>query len=170
MSTFSDKEKRATTDGLPPRPGFEDASAPAPTRADGQHEAYWVISAEERAKGFVRPVRRSYQHVGARGPQHQMRELSAAERERYAQFGYVKFEPYPEGESPVTGRYWTQADLDRVGAGCGTVTTMGLAIAETYARDPAFYGATFCCGCGRHLPVGEAGEFVWTGSNERVGT
>src|SRR3954467_6361571 len=42
--------------------------------------------------------------------------------------------------------------------GCGTVTTMGRALSETYARDPKFYGATFCCGCNRHLPVA---EFVW---------
>src|SRR5688500_9223864 len=34
---------------------------------------------------------------------------------------------------------------------CGTVTTMGRALSETYARDPKFYGATFCCGCNRHL-------------------
>lgn len=41
---------------------------------------------------------------------------------------------------------------------CGTVTTMGLALAETYARDPKFYGATYCCGCRMHRPVG---EFTW---------
>lgn len=45
--------------------------------------------------------------------------------------------------------------------GCGTVTTMGEAIAETYAREPHFYGATYCCGCLMHRPVGEAGEFHW---------
>ena len=50
---------------------------------------------------------------------------------------------------------------------CGTVTTMGQTIAETYARDPGFYGATFCCGCERHLPVS---EFVWDGTNELVGS
>jgi hypothetical protein len=31
--------------------------------------------------------------------------------------------------------------------GCGTDTRMGLAIAETYARDPGFYSGTFCCHC-----------------------
>lgn len=31
-------------------------------RADGQQKGYVVLSAEERAKGFVKPVRRSYVH------------------------------------------------------------------------------------------------------------
>lgn len=44
---------------------------------------------------------------------------------------------------------------------CGTVTTMGRSLSETYARDPGFYGATFCCGCQRHFPVGPDGEFEW---------
>jgi hypothetical protein len=38
---------------------------------------------------------------------------------------------------------------------------MSRAIAETYARDPAFYGSTFCVHCRTHFPVGEQGEFVW---------
>jgi hypothetical protein len=44
---------------------------------------------------------------------------------------------------------------------CDAVTTMGLPIAETYARQPSFYGATYCVHCSKHLPVGEHGEFVW---------
>ncbi len=36
---------------------------------------------------------------------------------------------------------------------CGTVTTMGQAIAETYARNPKFYGGTFCVHCGKHFPL-----------------
>jgi hypothetical protein len=169
--SFEDKDKRATTDGQPPRPGFEDASAPAPTRPDGQHEAYWILSGEERAKGFVRPVRKSYIHVGAPGPKHPLRDLTDEERERHGKYGYVKFEAYPPNpDSAVTGCFWTQARLDAVGKGCRSVTTMGLALAETYARDPSFYGSTFCGACRAHLPVGEAGEFVWDGTNERVGT
>lgn len=134
---------------------------------NGQQKDYAVLTPEERAKGFVRPVRRSYRHVGPTGPQCPLRDLTEEERQRYDQFGYVKFEPYPESDSPVTGRYWTQKQLASVGKGCGTVTTMGLAIAETYARDPKFYGGTFCCGCGKHLAVD---EFVWEGTNERVGS
>jgi hypothetical protein len=50
---------------------------------------------------------------------------------------------------------------------CGTVTTMGRALSETYARDPTFYGATFCVRCNRHLPVA---EFVWTADGQQVGS
>lgn len=53
---------------------------------------------------------------------------------------------------------------------CGRVTTMAPALAETYARDPHFYGGTFCAHCGTHYPVGAGGEFVWAGTDERVGT
>ena len=44
---------------------------------------------------------------------------------------------------------------------CGAVTTMGQPIAETYAREPTFYGATYCCRCLQHCRVGAEGEFVW---------
>jgi hypothetical protein len=32
---------------------------------------------------------------------------------------------------------------------------MSRPIAETYAREPSFYGATYCVACSRHVPVGE---------------
>jgi hypothetical protein len=83
----------------------------------GQQKAYVVLSEDERAKGFIRPVRRSYVHTKCLG-----------------------------------------------------ITTMGLAIAETYARDPSFYQGTFCATCGSHFPVGENGEFVWSDSVDKVGT
>lgn len=44
---------------------------------------------------------------------------------------------------------------------CGAVTRMGLAIAETYARQPGFYGSTYCVGCAMHLPVD---QFEWCSS------
>jgi hypothetical protein len=53
---------------------------------------------------------------------------------------------------------------------CGVVTKMSQAISETYARNPNFYGATFCVHCRDHFPVGENGEFVWDGTNEKVGS
>jgi hypothetical protein len=165
-----DRTQRESTSG---RVVTTEGPAPDPeTDATGQHKGYWVLSEEERAKGFVRPVRRKYRHVGIPGPRFPLRDLTAGEQERYAGCGYVKFEPYPESEAPVTGRYWTQQQLDKIGKGCGSDTTMGQAIAETYARDPEFYGATFCCACGSHFPVGKDGEFVWCGThtNERVGT
>lgn len=87
-------------------------------KANGQQKGYVVLSEEERAKGFVRPVRDSYIHEK-----------------------------------------------------CGAVTTMGRALAETYARDPYFYSGTFCATCRSHFPVGDIdGEFVWDGTTEKVGT
>jgi hypothetical protein len=87
----------------------------ADTQPGPQADAYLILSDEERAKGFVRPVRRSYMHVD----------------------------------------------------GCGTQTTMGEALCETYARDPKFYGATYCTGCQMHRPVG---EFRWTEDGAVVGS
>lgn len=124
------------------------------TRSDGQQEVYLVLSDEERAKGFVRPVRTRYKHVGVR-PKNPARPLTPEEQERYKAFGYVAYEEYPPGDSALVGRFWTAGQLD---SGCGTVTTMGPALAETYAHDPEFYGATFCCGCHKHMPLE---EFVW---------
>lgn len=86
-------------------------------RTDGMQKDYVVLTAEERAKGFVEPVRRSYIHEK-----------------------------------------------------CGSRTTMGMSLAETYARCPDFYSGTFCCTCGGHFPVGEKGEFVWEGTTQKVGT
>lgn len=80
----------------------------------GQNECYLVLSEEERAKGFIRPVRNSYIHKK-----------------------------------------------------CGGVTTMGSALSETYARNPKFYGATYCTGCKTHLPVS---EFLWDGTDQEVGS
>lgn len=90
--------------------------------------------------------------------------------------------PAPIGANGQHEQYWVLSDAERAKGfirpvrqsykhlKCGSVTTMGRALAETYARDPKFYGATMCVNCGRHLPVGEHGEFVWEGTDERVGT
>lgn len=91
---------RLTDDPSDPQLTHGVDAEPAP-----QAEVYLVLSEEERAKGFVRPVRRSYWHLI-----------------------------------------------------CKVVTTMSQPLAETYARKPDFYGATYCTGCGRHAPVG---EFRW---------
>lgn len=50
---------------------------------------------------------------------------------------------------------------------CGVETKMNQTISETYAREPKFYGATYCCGCSKHLPVS---EFKWSLDNEIVGS
>lgn len=162
-----------TRDTVSGRPATNPDDAPVPSEArrpDGQYEDHWVLPPEERAKGYVRPLRRSYVHVGIAGPRHPLRDLTEIEARRYAELGYVKFEVYPPSEDPVTGRFWTQDQLDSVGQGCGAVTRMPEACAETYARDPSYYGSTFCCCCNSYRRVGEAGEFVWDGTDERVGT
>ena len=162
---------RCTATGRAPE-NQESASVPTDRKlTDGQHADHWVLCETERAKGYVRPVRMSYKHVGISGPQHETRDLTAEEIERWGSHGYVKFEIYPAGfKGSSTGKFWTQEQLDSIGKGCGVVTSMPRACAETYARQPGYYGSTFCCGCGKYLPVGAAGEFVWDGSNERVGT
>lgn len=100
------------TDGSPVSPDHREIDP-----ATGMQKGYVVLSADERAKGFVRPVRRTYTHEK-----------------------------------------------------CGTDTTMGQALAETYARDPNFYSGTFCVHCRAHYPVGDDGQFVWKGTTEKVGT
>lgn len=162
--------KVSTTSGrIPENP---EHGAPEPINPQtGQHTSYYILSDSERAKGFVRPVRTSYVHVGTPGPKYPLRDLTEDEKERYSNYGYVKYEAYPANpDSSVTGSFWTQERLDKIGKGCGVRTTMGQAIAETYASNPKFYGATFCCGCGVHLRVGSDGEFMWDKSTERVGT
>lgn len=88
-------------------------------RPDGQQENYLVLSAEERAKGFVRPLRSSYRHLA-----------------------------------------------------CTGITSMGPALSETYARNPKFYGGTFCCNCGEHFPLklpDGSPAFVWVVDDTPVG-
>lgn len=36
---------------------------------------------------------------------------------------------------------------------CGTKTWMNLAISETYARNPKFYGGTYCVACRTHFDL-----------------
>ena len=48
---------------------------------------------------------------------------------------------------------------------CGTTTTMNKTISATYARDPWFYGSTYCCGCSMHRPLS---EFTWLPDGESM--
>jgi hypothetical protein len=136
-------------------------------KPNGQQKDYVVLSEEERAKGFVRPVRRTYVHVGPPGPEFPLADLTEEQRRTFGD-EWIKYERYPDGHH-AKGHLWTQEQLDKIGKGCHVATTMSQAIAETYARDPSFYSGTFCVGCGKHLPVGERGEFVWD-DGTRVGT
>lgn len=133
-------------------------------KPNGQQVGYVVLSEAERAKGFVRPVRRTYTHVGIR-PYYPLRNLTDEELDLYRGLGYICYEEYPLDSGKLgLGKFWTEKELR---SGCGTDTTMNLALAETYARDPHFYGGTFCCRCGKHFNVN---QFVWKGTDERVGS
>jgi hypothetical protein len=160
---------RCTVSGeMPTNPN--DAPTPSDeTRPDGQKVDHWVMCPGEIIKaGFKRPVRTSYQHVGPTGPDFPLADLTEEQKLRIGDAGYVKFEKYPAGHrGSAIGRYWTQEKLDAVDNGCGTVTSMPMSIAETYAANPSYYGSTFCCGCRKYLPVA---EFVWDGTTDRVGS
>lgn len=158
---YGDGKKVPLKGGEPVDPN---GSVPNPAKLpDGQAADHWILSDEERAKGFIRPVRLSYRHAGMR-PNYPLRDLSPEERSQHAAFGYVSFEAYPESETPLTGRMWTKAQLE---SGCGTITSMPRKIAETIARQPSFYGRTFCSGCGDYFPVE---EFVWLDDGTKLGT
>lgn len=122
-----------------------------------------LLSDEERAKGFVRPVRRSYVHIGQRA-------CGKPKKLEGRPGDYVcSDDPGHAGECTS----WMPAPMTDVGVrrlversllgGCDGLTTMAQAIAETYARDPGFYGATYCCTCMKHLPVS---EFRWEDGSE----
>jgi hypothetical protein len=130
---------------------------------EGQNEIYLVLSDEELKKGFIRPVRNSYIHVGKNIDKSKMRPLTKNEHKQYDKYNYIGFIPNENSNSAVIGRFIKMSDLI---PGCGAKTTMSLKIAETYARNPKFYGSTYCCGCQRHLPVE---EFIWEDTNIRVG-
>lgn len=101
-----EKPKKVTLSGREPETK-DSIGAPAPIDpATGMHKDYWILSDEERAKGFIRPVRRKYVHKV-----------------------------------------------------CGVETVMNVKIAETYARNPKFYGGTFCASCMGHFSVH---EFYWS--------
>lgn len=141
---------------------------------EGQHSIYLVLSEEEMAKGFVRPYRDQYTHVGRKLNYSGLdRILTEEEKKEYPDKDYVALLLISdENGNPLGSKYCTQDEVDawkegkRYG-GCGTSTTMARAIAETYARDPKFYGSTFCVNCNKHLPVE---EFVWAGTDQTVGS
>lgn len=58
---MADDPRRTLSDGTQIYPGHRNL------RPNGQQEGYVVLAEEERAKGLVRPVRRSYQHLKCGG-------------------------------------------------------------------------------------------------------
>lgn len=155
------EEKITLVDGRPVTPDHKEINP-----LTGQQKDYVVLSAEERAKGYVRPVRTSYIHIGPPGPAN-LQPLTDEQKARLSPGEeYAGFEVYGPERAPGVGRYWKQKELDN--KGCGQVTRMSRPIAETYARDPHFYSGTFCVGCGTHLPLE---EFVWLDNpDQRVGS
>ncbi len=144
-------------------------------KANGQNEAYLVLNEEERAKGFVRPVRTDYVHMGINWNKipHEIRMLDESEKkDELKKYVAVLYHVKGEDGKFAGGRYITENELkdikkDGYTGGCGVRTKMNQTISETYARNPKFYGATFCVGCGKHLSVS---EFVWDGTDEIVGS
>lgn len=102
-----DRSQRMLTTGGPETPDHREIDP-----ATGQQRGYVVLTDEERAKGFVQPVRSTYLHLA-----------------------------------------------------CGSTTSMGRRLAETYARDPTFYTGTFCVRCRAHFPLD---QFVWDGTNQKL--
>lgn len=81
--------------------------------------------------------------------------------------------PAPQPIDPATGMhadYWVLPEEERAKGfirpyrdtythkDCGTPTKMAREIAETYARNPRYYSATYCCHCRAHFPVQ---QFEW---------
>lgn len=56
-----DRDKQTLTDGSPVTDDHREL------KENGQQKDYVVLSAEERSRGFVRPVRRSYRHLKCGG-------------------------------------------------------------------------------------------------------
>ena len=158
-----DRSALCTTNGKPPEEVRRNQ-----TNETGQHDGYLVLCEDERKKGFVRPYRDAYKHVGRRVCG-KPRELLNDPRPLPV---VCTDEPGHPGDCTVWAPVESDAALARardshVLGGCGSVTRMGRALSETYARDPTFYGATFCVACNQHLPVA---EFVWTLDGARVGS
>lgn len=137
------------------------------TEATGQHKSYIVLCEDERKKGFVRPYRDAYKHVGPF-----VERCEATTQADGEENPHQCVRPYPHGGEHefnalmiLNGPIRFMAGGRR--GGCGSITTMGQALSETYARDPTFYGATFCGRCNKHLPVA---EFVWTADSQVVGS
>lgn len=74
------------------------------------------------------------------------------------QMGYVVLSPEERAKGFV--KPYRDAYIHET---CGGLTKMGVALSETYARDPYFYSGTFCVGCGAHFPLN---QFHWDKDKE----
>lgn len=144
------------------------------TDESGQQAGYVVLSAEERAKGFVRPVRKSYIHVGRKicGKEPETLVVAGLSEDYVAWLctGKLEHEGPCSSHKAVTAHELKTFKKTGTLTGCNYVTSMGRELAETYARDPSFYNGTFCSHCKMHFPVGADGEFEWLAETAKVGT
>lgn len=163
---MNEEPKTCTTSGRP-----VDVVRAEQTETEGQHRDYIVLCPDERAKGFIRPYRDKYVHAGRAvcgaflDPRHirmgkEFWEICAQEPGHAGPCGSPFYGDLLPSEA-------TQIHRTHRKGGCGAETKMGNALSETYARDPKFYGATFCVKCNKHLPVD---EFVWSRDGETVGS
>ena len=138
----------------------------------GLQKGYVVLSEEERAKGFVEPVRNSYTHIGRKICGHDFGAYEGGVLGEHLVCGDVPGHDADHGSHRMLADSKKMARLESLGyfGGCGATTTMGRSLAETYAAKPTFYSGTYCTMCGTHFSVGEGGEFVWSGTLIRVGS
>lgn len=139
---------------------------------NGQNKAYLIMTDEELSKGYVRPFRDTYIHKGRK---YENAPVLLSENHTFQDRVYIATIPVLKDEDGkvIGSSYLTKKEYDQwyetggfIG-GCGGKTTMARKIAETYAVNPKYYGATFCAFCGQHLSVN---EFVWDGTDELVGS
>jgi hypothetical protein len=166
----NEEPKMCTTSGRP-----VDVVRAEQTESTGQHKDYIVLCPDERAKGFVRPFRNKYIHVGESvcGAIVNQGDLPVSVQPLGGPRDICGLPFNHDGE--CAGQFYANIDqvehakilLTHRKGGCGVETSMGTSLSETYARNPKFYGATFCVGCNKHLPVT---EFVWSQDGETVGS
>lgn len=115
-----DYDARVLVSGKPVTPDHKEINP-----STGMQKDYVVLSAAERAKGFVRPVRDKYLHIG--------KKIEGVD--------YTVITP-------------AIARQIRENGGCATHTNMSREIAETFARCPSgFYSGSFCISCRAHFPL-----------------
>jgi len=139
---------------------------------------------QQRKKQFTRALERRLQASGGNGSIYNKYKRNSKPRETTSG-GPPEDEHWddvaPGGIDPTTGQhrgYWILPESERAKGFirplrqeythivCGGPTAMGLAIAETYARDPSYYKGTFCATCKKHYPNE---EFVWKDTNDFLG-
>lgn len=158
-----DRSQRVLTDGSP----VPDDGSHTELKANGQQQGYVVLTPEERARGWVRPYRDAYKHVGP----HVCGYPGLPDPEGKKLPLVCTLPPGHAGPHRCDHQVEDVGQLERAGnkhhiGGCQAITPMTRSIAETYARDPGFYSGTFCTTCGKHRPLS---EFRWYEMDGSIG-